>query len=485
MSESVNLWVNSRLCNGLLLVNLGLSAIVFFFGPWSQVPTKSVSTASYTAPTLNASTNSRQSLAGRASTMHKQGGASIKRAIPMWDYDATLTRNNLTTQFLYPADTKLHIVGVYEAEKVKVSPDWGKCIAITDESLRKECTFEAQRKARIMKKKPGTINVNITDTAPIVLVLSAYDSVNWNINAASTTNIQRVILGGYHSQTIQGLSSNIPVDAYTHSISACRYCISHANSFYVYKNNGTEFENKLNQITSIAGLSATSFQGAYKAKAFSISALTNTPLNIAARNNPVVDKKYKGKIELNNGVVNLPEGEWDILSYSVNAFKNNNTEVMVLGDINEGRLNGLVVAIFQENTQAFGYAKKAGCDNKNVYYNQMIQNKDKGKQKCYWVDYVSGLWEQPAFNEVTKQLYKMKIRFPNIFLNAAYHKADKDYSQTVYYLKNPSKKSKQTNTIRQKKYWQADVIEERSDLNEIVKDYVATSKYWFQILDAI
>ena len=50
---------------------------------------------------------------------------------------------------------------------------------------------------------------------PVVLVLTAYEPVTWNVEAPKGA-VVRVIASGYHKQTVEGLDRNVPVTLISH-----------------------------------------------------------------------------------------------------------------------------------------------------------------------------------------------------------------------------------------------------------------------------
>ena len=66
---------------------------------------------------------------------------------------------------------------------------------------------------------------------------------------------------------------------------------------------------------------------------------------------------------------------------------------------------------------------------------------------------------------------------PKKLLYAAYHKVNNAYSHTVYYLKNPKVQAQPNNRMENNVAY--------STRKEIEAEYVKSSKYWFQVLDAI
>jgi hypothetical protein len=111
----------------------------------------------------------------------------------------------------------------------------------------------------------GEVTVNVSrGEKPIILAVSAYEKTNWKIIPQENVVIEKVILSGYHQQTVEGIKQGTPIEVYTYDSSPCENCYQGQGYFYSY-----EFppRDKLKQIT---GLEITSWQGRYSGKEFSI-----------------------------------------------------------------------------------------------------------------------------------------------------------------------------------------------------------------------
>lgn len=105
---------------------------------------------------------------------------------------------------------------------------------------------------------------------PIVLVLTAYGSVKWDIKVHPDTKIERLIISGYNMQFYQGITASTPVEMYTYKPSTCSTACWHREGyFYAYDLINAKI--KLNhKIQSITGKRINSFQGEYAGKSFKI-----------------------------------------------------------------------------------------------------------------------------------------------------------------------------------------------------------------------
>ncbi|MDI9639309.1 hypothetical protein QM565_26745 [Geitlerinema splendidum] len=140
---------------------------------------------------------------------------------------------------LYPTNggPELHVVGIYEAR--------------SDHSAN--------------NRQVGVVRVNVErQNQPMVLALSSYEPVEWQLNLAPNVQIEKIILNGYHDQTIVG-AENIPVEEYSYE--------GTGTSFSDFPHSWTgDFANAvmIPQLQALTGRSLTSFQGCYRGTEFSL-----------------------------------------------------------------------------------------------------------------------------------------------------------------------------------------------------------------------
>ena len=154
-------------------------------------------------------------------------------------------------------NTELHVIGVYEGTvpEPEAKPFWSQCGA------GKDCPEETKAR-RVAVGGEVTVNVYITDR-PVILALTAYDKTRWRIIGRAGVTIKKVILGGYHAQSVIGISEQIPAEVYTHDSSPCSHCYQGQGSFYSY-------EAPPGELQKITGLKPASFQGKYTGKEFNL-----------------------------------------------------------------------------------------------------------------------------------------------------------------------------------------------------------------------
>lgn len=74
------------------------------------------------------------------------------------------------------------------------------------------------------------VNVTVTDTSgPIVLVLTAYNAVTWNVEAAKDAQIDFIICTGYYDQKIGCIPNGTPVFQYSYYQNAGEYAYAYGS----------------------------------------------------------------------------------------------------------------------------------------------------------------------------------------------------------------------------------------------------------------
>ncbi|MFM9267477.1 hypothetical protein [Tychonema sp. BBK16] len=117
----------------------------------------------------------------------------------------------------------------------------------------------------------NTIEIKIQRTnKPIILALSAYAPINWNVTIAPGTVIEKIIISGYEKQTVSGLSE-IPIEEYSYK--GTGKSLTEGNFMYEWDStidstNSPSIVTKLEQITQTK---LTSFQGCYRGTSFMIN----------------------------------------------------------------------------------------------------------------------------------------------------------------------------------------------------------------------
>ncbi len=137
---------------------------------------------------------------------------------------------------------------------------------ITSSSSPKEVhlvgVYEANSNHRAGYHPSGQVEVKVTrQDKPIILALSSYEPVEWNIQLEPGVVVEKVILNGYHDQKVIGISG-IPIEEYSYEETG-RYL---GNFTYEWESSPALVK-QLNQLT---GNQLTSFQGCYRGTQFEI-----------------------------------------------------------------------------------------------------------------------------------------------------------------------------------------------------------------------
>jgi hypothetical protein len=78
--------------------------------------------------------------------------------------------------------------------------------------------------------KYGKVTVFVADQDhPITLLLTAYESVEWQIEVEPGARLAKVLLSGYHDQRVSGIPFGVPVQTESHDRSSPTYMYGHDN----------------------------------------------------------------------------------------------------------------------------------------------------------------------------------------------------------------------------------------------------------------
>lgn len=127
--------------------------------------------------------------------------------------------------------------------------------------------YEARSDHRGNHHPTGTITVTVEPQAkPIVLALSAYEPVAWQIYLEPGAIVEKIILNGYYQQTVVGVTG-VPVLDYSDQGTGQALGIS----AYRWGNDPDSGTDQLvPQLEKLAGVSLTSFQGCYRGTDFRV-----------------------------------------------------------------------------------------------------------------------------------------------------------------------------------------------------------------------
>jgi hypothetical protein len=103
-----------------------------------------------------------------------------------------------------------------------------------------------------------TVQVSLAQR-PMILVLSAFESVQWHVMAVPEAQIQQIIIGGFHVQEVTGTA--VPVLFQTYE--GPPLSGGGRNYFYAYKQDDKRYAEMVDKLRQLTGLEITTFQGQY------------------------------------------------------------------------------------------------------------------------------------------------------------------------------------------------------------------------------
>jgi RNA polymerase sigma factor (sigma-70 family) len=117
------------------------------------------------------------------------------------------------------------------------------------------------------------VDVEVRPTPrPVVLVLSSYDSVLWNLKVADGARVKAVILGGYSEQEIEGLPAGIPVVFRTY------YPDNKRDFFYAFHSDTAEYRRMVDGLNAMTGLLVSTAQVENTGRSFVVDGMRGRDL---------------------------------------------------------------------------------------------------------------------------------------------------------------------------------------------------------------
>jgi predicted esterase len=114
--------------------------------------------------------------------------------------------------------------------------------------------------------QPGersTVDVEVRPIGkPVVLVLTSYMEVRWNVKVAEGARVKAVIVGGWFEQEIEGLPNTIPVVYRAANPSGRK------DYFYAYKWNTLDYRRMVERLNDLTGLLVSTSQTEYRGSSF-------------------------------------------------------------------------------------------------------------------------------------------------------------------------------------------------------------------------
>ncbi|MDD2463356.1 MAG: hypothetical protein PHI97_05110 [Desulfobulbus sp.] len=348
---------------------------------------------------------------------------------------------------LFPPQTELHIIGVYEGAPpagAENKPWWANCTDQEGQIIDKAACHRKYASQRV----PREVTVYIHHQTPVVLALMSYEPVIWDIRGEETSKVQKVILAGYHDQDIKGLEANTPVDVYTYEASSCRNCRRQSGYFYAYRNEGREYESALRQLKTITGLSPSSFQGSYKANYFSLTPSVvdraGSQYQSALSEEPVSGRIYSDHFTIAGRQISLPEGLWQTIFFTKVSNTNEEDALISLAQIENDELVSLYAARVTQAAPNISIKNNPSCHNSENFFETNEVDKASGAKLCYWIEQRNTPWQQPLFNITAAKLKVMGVTIPHNVINIGFSKIDVNASLTTYIYANPEVEGIQT-----------------------------------------
>ena len=100
----------------------------------------------------------------------------------------------------------------------------------------------------------GTVVELTPQPAPVILVLCSYERAQWTIRAAEGVKVERIIIGGYHTQSAKASPQGVPLETYSYD--------DKTNGFYTYGVESDGHTQAMNRIKELTGMEPTTFQQA-------------------------------------------------------------------------------------------------------------------------------------------------------------------------------------------------------------------------------
>ncbi|NOU20559.1 MAG: hypothetical protein HOO93_02000 [Methyloglobulus sp.] len=474
MSTDEGLWARSAAWRWTFVLTCLASAMVVLLGPWNRHIPISASLATYN-PATNTNSNTKAAITNKLVGFHDT------------TFDVPATQLPIS----FPSGTELHVIGVYEGTQLNGQQDqpwWAKCKGdMSDPQVGVEC-----HKNHAYQHNEKNVAVTITRSiAPIVLALMAYEPVKWKVIITPEANIQKIILSGYYGQDIEGVKATMPVEVYSNQSSPCTICIRKTDSFFAYKEGSPELGIVVDKLKAITGLSPTSFQGAYRSDRFFITNSINR-LSITSITNgtnihmdSISGKYFEDRLSLGDISIPLPDGHWRGITYTKNPSNRGSDELAILAKIEKNQLEELIAVRAIVATDGKGFLRQLSCEAKDLHSQNVEINEAYDSQRCYWVNYTTDPWIQPIFALAANHLVSLGIPTPDLLINSAFHKADKNSALTVYYLTNPeTKKISSLQTDWFASQWHPKNIKRFPEKVTYIQDRVRWAETWFQIFKA-
>lgn len=475
------LWNRSAAWRWTLVLTCFASALVVLLGPWNRKPPVLPNLATF-HPTTQTKTPSITSATQTSSSTINQANNGHDEAFSVAVSQSTAS---------FPPGTELHIVGVYSGSLPpgqSEQPWWANCLKNKNNTADMHACHQKYASGHTER----TVTVTISrSSSPKVIALLAYEPVKWKIIGAEASNVQKIIISGYHSQDVDGVGVETPIDLYSPASSSCRTCSRQFGHFYAYRKDTPEYDQAINMLKMITGLSPSTFQGTQSADRFTISGTSqvsrsvNNQVGAKHQSDPISGQNFVNQVAIAQTVIPLPDGQWQGVAYTQNPSNRGTDELGVLARIDQNKLIELAVFRIQFASDQNGFSRHSACLKQDVHQRIMEANEEFGSQICFWTSHDTDPWMQPIFNLTAARLTAKGINLPGFLLNSMYHKADKSSSLTVIYMANPETKGIVTpKTNWHTSPWHPQFLNQFPEKSAFLQDRLQWAKTWFQIFKA-
>jgi RNA polymerase sigma factor (sigma-70 family) len=187
---------------------------------------------------------------------------------------ASLTEGVLKTMFRNKVRTWLAVLlllatagagaGLYTRQRAGAQQDSDESAAATEKGPKGEVTAGAELHViGVYGAKDnlthGKVTVEVRQTTrPVVLVLTAYYSVDWQVKLAEGVCLKQVVVSGYNPQEVRGLPAGVPVvNSSWFPPDGSRRA---GGFFWVYEGNTVEYREMVRKLNATTGLPVATFQ---------------------------------------------------------------------------------------------------------------------------------------------------------------------------------------------------------------------------------
>lgn len=416
MAEAHSLWQRSPPWRWLFSGTVLMTALWIMAAPW-RLPLASLGAGRYSPPP-----------AQPAAT------AAVASQVRQSPRDAELDRPVTVGPTTYGSDTELHVIGVYGAATSGANRiKWLEVCTPHDNPSPYIMDCKEQFEAAHPEYRTITVEVERSN-APMVLVLMAYEAVNWKIALRPGTDLRKVIAVGYSGPDVQGVPDTVPVEVYSHGASPCQNCSRQPGGQWAYDPKSAEYPRAMAWLKSITGLDPSSFQGGYQGDHFTLRRwMGDKPAVAPGSAEEVAGKWYTNVVALGGKTLLLPEGRWQGIALDHTTFARGEDYLLTLARSDNDKLQEVMVAHLQTVSDHGGFPAYAACAQAADYGGQLTGNQAYGAQQCYWVNHSETPWQQPVYRLAANRLADKGVRVPESALVSGFHKADQNMSLTMQY----------------------------------------------------